>query len=83
MKLNDKKLKELPEDTKFATFNSDNEDIILGEYLIAKLLYNGFTLNDILEQANEIKNKKERESVKIIIIEITINLIELNPQYVK
>lgn len=55
---NNIKLNELPKGTKFATLNSDNEDIILCEYLIGTLLYNGFTLNHILESANEITNKK-------------------------
>ncbi|UUW09781.1 hypothetical protein NLG42_03040 [Flavobacterium plurextorum] len=81
MKLINIKLKELPKDTKFATFDSNNEDIILGEYLIAKLLYNGFTLNQILEQANEIEDMREREDVKSIITHISLNFISLNPEY--
>lgn len=81
MKLSNIKLKKLPKDTKFATFDSNNEDIILGEYLIAKLLYNGFTLNQILEQANEIEDMREREDVKSIITHISLNLISLNPEY--
>lgn len=75
------KLKELPKDIKFASFDSTNQDIILGEYLIATLLYNGKSLNQILESANEINNKKEKEDVKKLITNITMNLINLNPQF--
>lgn len=81
MNNNNIKLKELPKDINFATFNSDNEDIILGEYLIAKLLYNGFTLKDILESTNKIKNKKERNIVKEIITNIVLNFTNLNPEF--
>ncbi|TDO98485.1 hypothetical protein [Flavobacterium sp. 245] len=63
-KTNNTKLKELPKDTKFATFNSDNEDMILGEYLIAILIYNGTSFNQLLESANEIENKKRKRSKK-------------------
>ncbi len=76
------KLKELPKDTKFATFNSDNEDIILGEYLIATLIYNGATINQLLESANKIKDKKERKDVKRIMTQMILNYVNINPEYI-
>lgn len=74
-------LKELPKDTKFATFNSETKEIILGEYLIATLIYNGESLDKILKSANEIKNKKEREDVKTIMSNIILDFIKLNPEF--
>ncbi|OXA98962.1 hypothetical protein B0A75_12915 [Flavobacterium oncorhynchi] len=82
MTQNNIKLKELPRDTKFATLNSDNEDIILGEYLIATLIHNGTSFNQLLESANEIENKRERDDVKNIIINIVLDFINLNPKYI-
>lgn len=79
---NKSKIKELPKDTKFATFNSDNEDIILGEYYIAILIYNGVSFNQLLESANEIEDKKEREDVKAIITNIVLDFINLNHGYI-
>lgn len=81
MNSNNTKLKELPKDTKFATFNSSDEDIILGEYLLAILIYNGQSLSEILEKANEIEDKKERKNVKQIIKEIVFNFININPVF--
>ncbi len=78
---NNTKLKEIPKDTKFASFISDNEDIILGEYLIATLIYNGATFHQLLECANHIEVKKERENIKAIITEIVLNFINLNPKF--
>jgi len=78
---NNIKLKELPANTKFTTLNSDNEDIIIGEYLLALLIYNGQSLNQILEKTDEIENKKERDVVKQIITEIVLNFINLNPEF--
>ncbi|KAF2335645.1 hypothetical protein [Flavobacterium daemonense] len=78
---NNTKLKELPKDIKFATYNSGNEDIIVGEYLLALLIYNGQSLSDILEKTNEIENKKERKNVKQIIKDIVFNFINLNPAF--
>lgn len=81
MTYNNIKLKELPKDIKFATFNSDNEDIILGEYIIATLIYNGFSLDQLLEPANEIEDLKEREDVKMIVTNIVLDFINLNPEF--
>ena len=83
MNSNNTELKELPKDTKFATFNSGNEDIILGEYLLAILIYNGQSLSEILEKTDEIEDKKEREDVKQIITNIVSNFINLNPEFVE
>ncbi len=41
MENNKTELKELPKNIKFATYDEENKDIILGEYLIATLIYNG------------------------------------------
>ena len=83
MKSNKTEFKQLPKDTKFATFNSETKEIILGEYLIATLIYNGETFNKILESANEIEDKKEREDVKKIMYNIILDFVELNPEFNK
>lgn len=62
---NDTKLKRLPERIKFASYNPNNEDVILGEYLIALLIYNGASFHQILETANEIENMEERIKLRI------------------
>jgi len=80
MSFNTRKLKELPANRKFATFNSDNEDIILGEYLLAILIYNGQSLNEILEKTDEIEDRKEREKIKQIIINMILGFTKLNPE---
>lgn len=72
-------LTQLPTNIKFASFNSTNEDIILGEYIIATLLYNKTSINQILESANEIQDKEERENVKKILLNIITDFINLNP----
>ena len=64
------------------TFNPNNEDIILGEYLLAILIYDGQSLNKILDKTDEIEDKKEREDVKLIIINLVLDFINLNPQNV-
>ena len=76
------KLKELPKGTKFASVNLTDEDIILGEYLIATLLYNGVSLNQLLECTNEIEDKKERKDIKDIITQIALDFINLNSEYI-
>lgn len=81
MTYKNKKLKKIPKDTKFATFNSDNEDIFLGEYLIATLIYNGASFNELLEPVNEIENKRERDDVKNIITNIVVEFIQINPEF--
>ncbi|QZK91572.1 hypothetical protein K5V07_14105 [Flavobacterium sp. CHNK8] len=81
MNNNNTELKELPNNTKFTRFNSDNEDIILGEYLIALLINNGASFNELLESANEIEDKKERILVKKIMTDIIQNFINLNPEF--
>lgn len=81
MNLKNKKLNELPLNTKFATFNSNNEDIILAEYLLAILIYNEQSLSEILEAIDEIEDKKERENIKQIITNLVLNFINLNPEF--
>ncbi|MBP1222030.1 hypothetical protein [Flavobacterium sp. 1355] len=51
----------MSKDIKFATYNSDKEDIILSEYLIVFSIRNGASFNQLLECVNEIENLKERE----------------------
>lgn len=74
-------LRKLPETTKFATYDSDNEDIIEGEYIIATLIYNGTTFNQLLQATDEIEDDRERKDVKTEIIKIVLDFINLNPEY--
>lgn len=75
-------LKDLPKHIKLATFNCDDEEIFLCEYTIATLIYNGATFNQLLEIANDIEDKKERDLIKQITIDMVLGFINLNPEYV-
>lgn len=77
---NNTELKELPEHIKFASYNPINEDVILGEYLIALLIYNGASFQQILETANEIEDKEEKTNVRITISNFIFDLVKLNPE---
>ena len=55
--------------------------ILFWRILIATLIDNGESLDKILKSADEIEDKKERESVKKIMSTIFLNFIELNPEF--
>lgn len=78
---NNTELKKLPEHIKFSSYNSNNEDVILGEYLIALLLYNGASFQQILDTANVIEDIEEKTKVKIIMSDIIFDLIKLNHEF--
>lgn len=81
MKNNILKPKRLPKHIKFATFNSNNEDEILLEILIANLIRNGTSFNGLLKATDNIEKKKDREEMKTKITNITLDFINLNPEY--
>ena len=82
MKNNKSTLKTLPKNTKFSKFNSTNEDDVLLEFLIANLIHNEATFNELMEPANLIVNKKDREEMKTKIYNTILGFINLNPKYV-
>lgn len=75
-------LKELPKGIKFATINSyDEEDIIL-EKIIATLIYNGYSKNQIYKSlSTNPENAIDCEFIGIIAQEMICNFIELNPKF--
>lgn len=83
--MNNKKTihRKLPDNVKFAIYNTNNKDIVLSEYLIASSIYNGNSLDQILESANEIEDIKERKIVKDIMTNIFLDFIKLNPEFGK
>lgn len=81
MKNNKLKAKKLPKDTKFAKFDSGNEDDILMEILIANLIHNGSSFRELIIASDLIENKKDREDMKTKITNIVLDFINLNPQY--
>ena len=81
MKNNKTELKELPKDIKFATHNSNNEDSIILEFFIANLIYNGASLNQLLEPAEDIENKKDKEQMITETTNLILDFIKLNPEF--
>lgn len=77
---NNTELRELPNNVKFSSYNSNNEDVILGEYLIALLIYNGASFEQILNIANEIEAPEEKTNVRITINNFIFELVKLNPE---
>ena len=81
MKNNNLKFKELPKDIKFSTHNSNNEDFIILEFFIANLIYNGASFNQLLEPAENIENKKDKEQMITETTNIVLDFIKLNPEF--
>jgi MinD-like ATPase involved in chromosome partitioning or flagellar assembly len=75
-------IKDLPKDIKLTTANRDNEEIFICEYTLATLIYNRATLNQLLEIVNEIEDKKEKQLTKETTINMVLEFINLNPEYV-
>ena len=73
--------KELPKDIKFATHHSNNEDFIIIEFFIANLIYNGASFNQLLEPADDIENKKDKEQMITETTNIILDFIKLNPEF--
>jgi hypothetical protein len=82
MNNNKLKYKTLTKHTKFATFDSGNEDDILLELLIVNLINNGASLNELMKPTELIENKKDREEMKTIITNIILDFINLNPEFI-
>lgn len=82
MKNNKSRLKKLPKNTKFAKFDSENEDVVLLEFLIANLIHNGTSFNELMKPTDLIENKKDREEMKTKITNIILDFIDINPQYI-
>lgn len=83
MKNNKQQLKVLPENIKFATQNSNNTDFIVLEYYIAILIYNGTSFEQLLESADDIENKKDKEQMITETTNIILDFISLNPGFSK
>lgn len=81
MKNNKSTLKTLPKNTKFAKFNSENEDDVLLEFLIANLINNGTSFNELMKPTELIENKKDKKEMKTKITNIVLDFINLNPEY--
>lgn len=74
-------LKELPKGIKFATTNSyDEEDIIL-EKIIATLIYNGYSKNQIYKSLTNPENEIDAQFIGVIVQEMIYNFIKLNPVF--
>lgn len=82
MRNNKVEFKELPESIKFATYDPIENHVLYGEFLIATLIHNGASFNQLLQFANEKSNVNEREDLKKIIISLVLDFINLNPKYV-
>ena len=81
MKNNNLNLKKLPKGIKFATINSyDEEDFIL-ETIIAKLIYNGYSKDQIYKSLSNSENETDSEFIGIIAQDIIYNFIKLNPEF--
>jgi len=78
---NNPKFKELPISTKFATHDSNNIDFILLELFIANLIYNGTSFNQLLEPAQDIENKRDKEQMITETTNIILEFIKLNPEF--
>ena len=77
----EKKPKKLPKDTKFATFESENEDDILMELLIANLIYNGTSFSTLIRPIDQLKTEKDKKEMTDKITNITLDFLKLNPSF--
>ncbi|GIQ60327.1 hypothetical protein Flavo103_34630 [Flavobacterium collinsii] len=82
MKNNKPEFKELPENIKFATYDPIEKDVLYGEFLIATLIYNGASFNQLLQFANKKSKINERKDLKKFIMGLVLDFINLNPEYV-
>lgn len=74
-------LKQLPKGLKFSTINSyDEEDIIL-ETITAKLIYNGYSKDEIHKDLSNTENQIDSQFMGTIIEDIINNFIKLNPEF--
>jgi hypothetical protein len=73
--------KTLPKDTKFATINSNDEEDILLEILIANLIHNGTSFDKLMGFTEGIKDKKDREQMRVKATNIILDFIKLNPHF--
>jgi hypothetical protein len=81
MKNNKSNLKKLPKGIKFATINSsDSEDIVL-EKIIATLIYNGYSKDQIYKSYSNPENEIDSQFIGVIVQETLNNFIELNPEF--
>ncbi|MFY0602937.1 MAG: hypothetical protein JXQ93_03240 [Flavobacteriaceae bacterium] len=78
----EKKFKGLPEDVKFSTLNSENEDDILLEILIANLINNGSSFSSLMLPIKTLEKEKDKREMKEKITNIILDFLELNPQFV-
>ncbi len=81
MKNNKPDFKELPEKVKFATHDSNNIDFIILEYYVAILIYNGYSFKQLLEPADDIENKEDKEQMITETTKIVLDFINLNPEF--
>lgn len=81
MKNNKPELKELPKGVKFATHDSNNIDFIILEYYIAILIYNGTSFEQLLESADDIENKQDKEQMITETTNIVLDFIKLNSEF--
>lgn len=79
--INKDNFKELPKTVKFAHLNSENEDDFLLEFLIARLIHNGATMNILLRATDKIEDSNEKKEMENKIINTVVNFILLNPEY--
>lgn len=81
MKINNPEFKELPEDVKFATHDSNNIDFIILEYYVAILIYNGYSFKQLLEPADDIEDKNNKKQMIKETTDIVLGFIKLNPEF--
>lgn len=81
MKNSKTELKELPKGVKFSTINSyDGDDIILEKH-IAKLIYNGYSKDEIYKSFSNPENEIDSQFIGVMVQETLNNFIELNPEF--
>ena len=68
----------LPKGTKFLKPNSENEEDVLLEFLIAQLIHEGESLKALTMPLELMENKKDKENMRTKIINITLDFITRN-----
>lgn len=79
--VNDKNFKKLPQDIKFATTESEDENDFVMEMLIANLINNGESFNKLIRATEGINDEKDKKEMKEKITNITLDFIRLNPKF--